>query len=70
MSFEGPWDAASDSLVMPAGLDPLNPAAWLTSAGDGNALHFSVVGHPEFAAKPYFEVQAGGEQFSNYPCFS
>lgn len=70
MSFEGPWDSASDSLVMPAGLDGANPGAWLIPAGDGNALHFNVSGHPDFTVKPYYEVQESGERFSNYPCFA
>ena len=70
MSFEGPWDAPSDSLVMPAGLDPARPQDWLLPAGDGNALHFLVKGGAGFSAKPYFEVQDAGERFSNYPCFA
>jgi len=72
MSFEGPWDSASDSLVMPAGLDWRAPQSWLLSAGDGNALHFVVAGtngEAKIIAKPYFEVQEAGERFTNYPCF-
>jgi hypothetical protein len=69
MSLEGPWDAASDSLVMPAGLDPSRPQDWLVAANDGNALHFNVSGAPGFSAKPYYEVQEADERFSNYPCF-
>ena len=70
MSLEGPWDAPSDSLVMPAGLDPSRPQDWLVPASDGNALHFAVRGNAAFTAKPYFEVQDAGERFSNYPCFA
>lgn len=73
MSLEGPWDAASDSLVMPTGLDPSSPAQWLLPAGDGSALHFTVKGTSGaglIIAKPYFEVNEAGERFSNYPCFS
>lgn len=69
LSAEGPWDTPSDSLVMPAGLNPATPNTWLLPANDGNSLHFSVAGAPAITMKPYFEVQAAGEQFSNYPCF-
>ena len=69
LSLEGPWDSASDSLVMPSGLDPANPAQWLQTDPD-NPLHFGVPGFDEYSAKPYFEVQEAGERFSNYPCFS
>ena len=69
MAFEGPWDGASDSLVLPAGLDVDRPDDWLAPAGDGNALHFVVAGGGGFTAKPYFEVDAAGERFSAFPCF-
>jgi len=70
MSFEGPWDSASDSLVMPKGLDPMNPSSWLVPAGNGNPLNFNVSVDNRFTAKPYFDVQGEGERFTNYPSFS
>ena len=57
LAAQGPWDAASDALVLPQGLDPANPGALLAPSADGNALHFDVVGAPGFTFKPYYEVQ-------------
>lgn len=57
LSAEGPWDGASDSLVMPGGVDPTAPTKWMVPAGDGNALHFNVTGAPGVMFKPYWEVQ-------------
>ena len=72
MSFSGPWDTVSDSLVMPVGLHWDRPEEWLVGAADGNSLHFAVKGTSGaslISVKPYYEVQAFGERFSNYPCF-
>lgn len=73
MSFEGPWDTASDSLVMPTGISANSqPSTWLTSASDGNTLHFNVStarGGAGYTVRPYFEVQEANARFSNYPCF-
>lgn len=69
MAFEGPWDAGSDSLVLPAGLDIDRPDDWLVPAGDGHPLHWAVAGGGGFSVKPYFEVDAAGERLSAFPCF-
>jgi len=71
MAAEGPWNATVDALVIPtaASLDPSMPAAWMQPQGDGNSLHYTIAGAPAFRFRPYFEVQAAGEQFSVYPCF-
>ena len=68
MAFQGPWNSSVDALIMPSGLDPTAPGAWLTG-NSGGSLHFSVVGYPNYTVKPYWEVQTAGELFSNYPCF-
>ena len=70
MSFQGPWDNSSDSLVMPKGLDPLNPSAWLIHSGSGNTLEFNVTSDNRFTVKPYYAVQGPLERFTNYPSFS
>ena len=69
VAMQGPWDAKTDALIMPVGLDPARPRSWLVPAGDGNALHFHVAGAAGYSMKPYFEVQEAGELFSKYPCF-
>lgn len=70
LAGSGPWNSTADALVMPAGVDPSCPSCWMTPAGDGNALHFTVAGAPGFSFKPYWEVQDAGETFSTYPCFA
>jgi hypothetical protein len=63
--------------VMPKGLDVTRPADWLLPAtrlaslsSTAEALHYVVAGSGgAITAKPYFEVQAKGEMFTNYPCF-
>lgn len=66
LAMQGPWDAPSDSLVLPAGVDPTVPAQWLVPSGDGNALHFNVTGAPGYTMKPYWEVQEVGCGLSLY----
>ncbi len=69
MSFQGPWEDLVDCIVMPHGIDPAAPSAWLVPADDGNALHWNVTGASGVTVKPYWEVQAAGELFTNFPCF-
>lgn len=67
LSAQGPWNATIDALVLPTGIDPTNPSAFLVKAG---ALNFTVAGAPNFTFKPYYQVQGALELFSNYPCFA
>lgn len=70
MSFQGPWAATPiDCIVMPTGINPADPGSWLVPARDGNSLHWNVTGGSGVTVKPYFEVQADSEIFTNYPCF-
>ena len=63
--------------VMPKGLDVTHPNDWLlpatrhaSSTAEAIPLHDVVAGSGgAITAKPYFEVQAKGEMFTNYPCF-
>ena len=69
LAAEGPWNNATDAIVMPPGLDPSAPASWMVPSSDGQPLHFNVTGAPGFGFVPYFEIQEDGRQFSAYPCF-
>jgi hypothetical protein len=62
----GGYDKEVGAVVMPAGLDPLNPSAWLVPAGN---LTFRVAG----ASGIYFCPQSAvvdGQLFSVFPLFS
>jgi len=59
----GPWDAATDCLVI-HGFDAMNPSAWLVPK-PGKNLHFTVKNDTRFEYLPYFEIQQ--ELFTVYP---
>ncbi len=64
---------------MPKGLDVTHPTDWLlpttrhasvSSTAGAIPLRYVVAGGGgAITAKPYFEVQAKGKMFTNYPCF-
>lgn len=70
LAAQGPWNATNDALVMPPGLDPADPAAWLAPV-PGAPLHFlASAGGVNVSFKPRFEIQDASEPyFSSWPAF-
>ncbi len=67
--LQGPWNATNDALVMPSGLNPATPSAWLLPAPDGTPLHY-VTKDGSVTFKPRFEIQEASEPFfSAWPAF-
>lgn len=62
------WNATAKSLVVP-GVVGADPSAWMTPAGDGNGLHFTVAGVSDVFFQPIWEIQ-GTIVFSSYPAFT
>jgi DUF1680 family protein len=62
------WNSTVKSLVIPQ-VDGSDPGAWMTSANDGNGLHFIVAGISDVFFQPIWEIQ-GATIFSSYPSFT
>lgn len=82
MAVQGPWDDTTDCIILGGGLDPMQPASWLTPVplsaapaggwypplppGATQSLRYTINGLPGYSMQPYFAVPET-ELFTTYP---
>jgi len=68
LAVVGVWDDDLKVQRLPK-VNPLKPEEWLQPAGDGNALHWTVLGVPGARVLPRWEITDSTTYFSVYPAF-